>query len=359
MLIYDKIIKPILFWINIEQAHHAVVLALRMLGRLPFGDTMLRNALCVEHPSLERDVFGVHFKNPIGMAAGFDVNGEITNELDAIGFGYIEVGAITPDPQDGNPKPRVYRLSKDRAIINRMGNPNRGWEAVILNLRRRNPEVIVGCNITNNRSTEPSKMSRDLLKSFRNLYQYANYFTVNIDFNHLIITDQITPIMAITNLLNPLIDFRRGQSEYRPIMLKVTPDLSDEMIDAVTDVLISTPLDGVVAINGTQNREGLKTSEINISKIGVGRLSGEPIKERALEVVRRIYNRSGGAYPIIGVGGIQSADDVRAMMEAGASLVQIYSSLIYNGPTVVGDICRELIAQKPTPDSAAPLSEIP
>ncbi len=358
MLIYKKIIEPILFWMNIERAQRTVVWTLRILGRLPFGNAMLRKTYRVEHPSLERDVFGIHFKNPIGVAAGFDVNGEITNQLDAIGFGFVEVGSITPEPQDGNPKPRVYRLSKDSAIVNRLGHPNRGWSFANNYLKKRNPDIIVGCNITNNRTTEPSRMSRDYLTSFRNLYQYVNYFTVNIDFSYLVCSDEITPEVAITNLLNPLFDFRRGQSDYRPIMIKINSDISDEMIDFVTDVLINTPLDGIVAVNGTLSRQNLKTSEGNISKIGAGRLSGKPIKERALEVIGRIYENSGGAYPIIGVGGIESADDVRAMLEAGASLVQIYSGLIYHGPSIAGEICRDLIVENNRPDSTAPLSEI-
>ncbi len=358
MLIYKKIIKPILFSLNIESAQRAVVLALRTLGRLPFGDAMLRRTYRVDHPSLEREVFGVRFKNPIGVAAGFDVNGEITNELDAIGFGYVEVGAITPTPQDGNPKPRVYRLSKDRAIVNRMGNPNKGWENAIKNLRLRNPNVKVGGNITHNRATDPKGMSRDYLKSFRNLYQYVDYFTVNIDFAIISSSDESSPSTALTNLLMPLFEFRRGQSDYRPIMVKISPDLSNEMIDTVTEVMIQTPLDGIVAVSGTHKRTNLKTSEVNISKIGAGRLSGSPIKERALEIVRRISEQSGGAYPIIGVGGIETADDVRAMLDAGASLVQIYSSLIYHGPAIAGEICRELIKEESKPDSSAPLSEI-
>ncbi len=343
---------------NIERAQRAVVWALRIINRVPFGNSILRKSYRVDHTSLECDVFGIHFKNPIGIAAGFDVNGEIINQLDAIGFGHIEVGSITPEPQNGNPKPRVYRLSKDQAIINRMGHPNRGWGFAIKHFKRRNPNIIVGCSITNNSSSEPSKISRDYLKSFRNLYQYVDYFTVKVDFSLLVCSDKMTPEMAITNLLNPLFDFRRGQNDYRPIMIKLPADLSDEMVDSVTDVLIHTPLDGVVAVSGTTKREGLKTSNNNISKIGAGRLSGTPIKERALEVVRRVHDRSGGGYPIIGVGGVDSADDVRAMLDAGASLVQIYTSFIYSGPSIVGEICRGLIDEEPTPDSVAPLSEI-
>ncbi len=362
MDLYNSIIKPALFGLNIESAQRLAILLLRILGALPFGvgRKMLRRAYRVEHPSLERSVFGVHFPNPVGLAAGFDVNGEVVNELSDIGFGFVEVGAISPEQQTGNPKPRVYRLPKDHAVVQRMGHPNRGWGYAIERLRRRDPSVVVGCNIVPNITTQANAVARDYLKSFRNLYQYVDYFTVNISYNNLVCDEQTTPAVAIKQLLTQLFDFRRGQSDYRPIMVKVAPDISDEMIDAVVEVLVSTPLDGVVATSGTQSRSDLKTSESIASRIGAGRLSGEPLRRRAVDIVRQIHDKSGGAYPIIGVGGVSSAKDAREMLEAGASLVQIYSSLIYDGPRVVGDICRGLIEEdeQEQVDSVAPLSEL-
>ncbi len=361
MGIYRGIIKPILFSLNIESAHRVAIVLLRLVGMLPFGmgRKMLRRVYRVEHESLVRDVFGVRFSNPVGLAAGFDVNAEIVNELGDIGFGFIEVGAVSPEPRVGNPKPRVFRLPKDRAIVQRLGLPNRGWQYMIGRLRRRDPNVVVGCNITKSSGTPIQNVARDYLKSFRNLYQYVDYFTIYINYSNLVCDDKTSSTKAIADLLMPLVDFRRGQSDYRPILVKVTPDLSDEMIDAVTEVLITTPLDGVVATSGTYSREGLQVADSSVMRIGAGRLSGDPIRERSLEIVRRIYEKSGGAYPIIGVGGISTAEDVRDMLDAGASLVQIYSSFIYDGPRVVGDICHDLIEEEDVAaDSAAPLSEL-
>ncbi len=359
MGLYRGIIKPILFSINIESAHRLAVVLLRIMGVLPFGigRKMLRNIYRVEHKSLEREVFGIKFSNPVGLAAGFDVNGEVVRELGDLGFGFVEVGAVSPEPRVGNPKPRVFRLPKDRAIVQRMGMPNKGWQYMITNLRRRDPNIVVGCNITKSSGTPIQSVARDYLKSFRNLYQYVDYFTVYINYTNLVCDESNPPTKAITDLLMPLIEFRRGQIDYRPILVKVTPDLSDEMVDAVAEVLIATPLDGVVATSGTYSREGLHVADSSVMRIGAGRLSGDPIRERSLEIVRRIHQKSGGAYPIIGVGGISTAEDVQDMLDAGASLVQIFSSFIYDGPRVVGDICHDLIEDHDH-DSAAPLSEL-
>lgn len=346
---YKIFFKPILFWLSAEKAYHLTIWILKLFGRLPFGLSILRSLYRVDDPSLEREVFGVKFSNPVGMAAGFDVNGELTTQLGAMGFGFVEVGGITPEPQSGHPKPRLFRLTKDRGVITRMGHPNRGWVYAIERLRKRDKSVVVGCNIARNNNTPHSGAGREFLKSFRNLYQYVDYFTVNINYKHLYCDEEVTTQMAITALLTPLFEFRRGQSDYRPILIKVAPDVDDETLDAIGDVLISTPLDGVVAVNGTTEREGLKTSDTTIAKIGKGRLTGAPLRKRALEVVHSIHNHTGGAYPIIGVGGISTAEEADEMIKAGASLVQIYSGLIFNGPSTAGDICRGLIT-KPTPE---------
>lgn len=358
---YNTIIKPILFKLNIESARRAVIILLRLLRVLPFGRTLLRRSYRVEHESLVRDVFGIKFPNPIGLAAGFDVNGEVTGELSDIGFGFVEIGTITPEVETGNPKPRVYRLPKDRALVQRMGHPNLGLYNAIENLRRRDPNVIVGCNLHKHNLSRSSTMAREYLKCFRNLYQYVDYFTIGVSFGSLTTDENVTMTDALRKLLSQLFDFRRGQSDYRPIMLKINADLSDEVINSVVDVLVSTPLDGIVAVSGTNSRESLNTSDTSVARVGAGRISGKPLRERSLEVVRRIHEMSGGGYPIIGVGGISTAEDARAMLNAGASLVQIYSSFIYEGPAVVGDICRGLIKYKSgeNSDPVAPLSELP
>ena len=342
---YRRIIKPLLFSLNIERAHHIVLLMLRIFGLIPGGRWLLRKCYAVEHPALEREVFGMRFANPVGIAAGFDRNGEAYRELAALGFGFVEVGTVTPRPQAGNPRPRVFRLPKDNAIINRIGLSNRGLETAIRHLRRPHGGVIVGCNIGKNTSTPAENAPADYLKLFRNLYQYADYFTVNISCDNSCREGATHTREHILQILNPLFDFRRGQNQFRPIMLKISPDMSDEVIDRITDVLMETPLDGIVATNGSHGREGLRTSRTTLEKIGSGRLSGAPLTRRAVEIVRRIHTRSGGTYPIIGVGGLMSADDVRAMLNAGADLVQLYTGYIYEGPGLVRNVCRALIAE--------------
>ena len=303
----------------------------------------MRKLYAVEDPKLEREVFGIHFRNPIGMAAGFDRNGEVFNELAALGFGFVEIGTVTPQPQTGNPKPRVFRLPDDVAIMNRIGLCNKGLERAISNIRERNKGLVLGCNIGKNSATAPEDAPQDYLRVFRNLYQYVDYFTVNVSYNTSF--KQYVPRTreSIISILEPLFDFRRGQNQYRPILLKISPDLSNEDIDMMTDIMVDTPLDGIVATNGTIRHMGLATDAETLKRYGSGAVSGKPLTKRSIEVVRRVYERSNGTYPIIGVGGIMTPADAKAMLDAGATLVQIYTGYVYNGPNFVGDICNELI----------------
>lgn len=344
---YQRLIKPILFNLNIEQAHSIVVWLLKFVGLIPSGRRMLKWQYSLEHPSLERDVMGISFKNPVGLAAGFDVNGDIINECGALGFGFVEIGTITPRAQVGNLKPRVYRLPKDRAIINRVGHCNKGWEYAINNLRESHPGVVVGCNIGRCNDTNPKQVALDYLKSFRTLYQYVDYFTINITSDIAAQEIKNHSVENISSILAPLIDFRRGQSEYRPILLKISPDLRYDAIDEIIAILIRTQLDGIVAVAGTHTREELKTSEESIEQIGNGRLSGEPLTQKAIDIVSYIHRKTEGAYTIIGVGGLMSPRDVKRMLEAGASLVQLYSGFIYEGPSLVREVCESLIVEEP------------
>ncbi|MFR9602520.1 MAG: quinone-dependent dihydroorotate dehydrogenase [Rikenellaceae bacterium] len=339
---YIKFIKPLLFKLNIEQALNIIVWSLRIIGHIPGAKKLLRMNYQVESRSLEREVFGVKFRNPMGLAPGFDINADIIDEVEALGFGFVEVGAITPQPQIGNPKPRLFSLEEDHALINRMGQPNKGLKYAINNLRKRSKEIIVGCNIARNSYTPANEVAKEYLKVFRSLYQYADYFTVSVISSNSATEGAVFDETELRKIITPLFDFRRGQSDYRPIFVKVSPDLSDEQIDSVTDIMIDTPLDGVVAISGTLKRENLKSNNTVVTRIGAGRMGGDAIRERALEVVRRIHKRSNGAYPIIGVGGIDSPEDAKEMLEAGASLIQIYSGFLYEGPQLIKQICKSL-----------------
>ena len=343
-MLYGKLIKPLLFSLPPEQAHHIVTATLSLLGKVPGGRWLLHKLYATEDPSLEREVFGIRFKNPVGMAAGFDRYGHIYRELSAMGFGFVEVGSITPKRQPGNPKPRIFRLDAARALLNRVGICSHGLDRAVAHLRQPRGEAIVGCNIGRNTATPAENAAADYLKLFRNLYQYADYFTVNISCDNSCREGATHTRAHILRILDPLFDFRRGQNQYRPIMLKVSPDMPDAVIDEISDILLETPLDGIVATNGTHNREGLHTSRTTLDKIGSGRLSGAPLTQRAVEVVRRIHTRSGGNFPIIGVGGIMTPDDAKAMLDAGADLLQLYTGYIYNGPGLVRDICRALVA---------------
>lgn len=338
-----RFLSPLL---GAERVHDISVALLHYLGKVPGARWLMRKLYAVEDPALEREVFGIHFRNPIGMAAGFDRNGEIFSELDALGFGFVEIGTVTAQPQTGNPKPRVFKLSDDMAIMNRVGLSSKGLERVISNIRQRNNGVVLGCNIGKNSSTAPENAPQDYLRVFRNLYQYVDYFTVNVSYNTSF--KQYVPRTreSIISILEPLFDFRRGQNQYRPILLKISPDLSNEDIDMMTDIMVDTPLDGIVATNGTVRHTGLVTDAEQLKRYGAGAVSGKPLTKRSVEVVRRVYERSNGTYPIIGVGGVMTPADAKAMLEAGATLVQVYTGYVYNGPNFVSNICRELINRK-------------
>lgn len=343
------------FFFGPERAHSVAVQLLRVVGHIPGARWVLRKIYAVEHPALEREAFGMRFKNPIGVAAGFDRNAEIFNELSAMGFGFVEIGTITPRPQSGNPRPRVFRLGADRAIINRTGLANKGLEYAIERLRKPHNGVIVGCNIGKNTITPIEEQAADYLKAFRNLYLHADYFTVNVSYNTTFKEYIPQTRESIIEILQPLFEFRRGQDQYRPILLKISPDLPDEVVDIMADIMIDTPLDGIVATNATTSREGLNTPEKNINEIGQGALSGSPLTKRAIEVVARVYTRSKGTYPIIGVGGLMTPEDVKAMLDAGATLVQLYTGVVYEGMSLVRKTCKMLITEAEA--SAKPVEE--
>lgn len=329
--------------IGAERAHNLAVASLRIIGRIPGAKWLMRKLYAVEDPSLEREVFGIKFRNPIGLAAGFDRNAELFDTLGALGFGFVEIGTVTPQPQSGNPKPRLWRLDEDRALLNRVGLASKGLDRVISNLRHGHKGVVIGCNIGKNTITPPENAPQDYLRVFRNLYQYVDYFTVNVSYNTTF--KQYVPRTkeSIIEILEPLFDFRRGQNQYRPILLKISPDLSDESIDMMTDIMIDTPLDGIVATNSTTRPNNMKTSSERLKYLGAGAFGGSPLTKRSIEVVRRVYKRSNGTYPIIGVGGIMTPKDAKAMLDAGATLVQVFSGYVYGGPNFVGDICRHLL----------------
>lgn len=342
---YKYIIRPLLFCFNAETAHELTFILLKLVTIIPGAKFLMRKCFNVSHPCLEREVFGISFKNPIGLAAGLDKNANMYNELSTLGFGFIEVGTITPKAQLGNPKPRLFRLIQDNAIINRMGFNNHGVDNARNNLKRRcsKSDLIIGGNLGKNTLTPNENAASDYLDLFRKLYDHVDYFVVNVSCPNIANLGKLQTGDSLKEILMPLIEFRKGNVSYRPILLKISPDLTNEQIDETVITMKECNLDGIVATNTTRSRDGLSFSETEIENIGNGGLSGKPLTKRAVEVVRYVHSKCEGQYPIIGVGGIMTEDDAVEMLKAGASLVQIYSGFIYNGPFFVKRICKKMI----------------
>lgn len=341
---YKRIIRPILFLFSPEAIHIILVRMIILMKWIPLALPVTRLFCSVRNKSLEREVFGIRFSNPVGIAAGFDKNGHIYNQIDAFGFGFTESGTITPKPQVGNPRPRIFRIVKDKAIINRMGFPSQGVKTAVKYLQKRtNKRIIIGGNIGKNSSTQNTAASDDYLTCFRALYDVVDYFVVNVSCPNVCNLTKLQNKDDLHKILDGIVDFRRGQNEYRPILLKISPDLTNQQLDDTIEVMKECNLDGIVAVNTTTSREGLTIPPEKIAAIGNGGMSGAPLTRRALEVVRYVHKKTEGNFPIIGVGGIMSVEDALAMLDAGASLIQVYTGFIYNGPCFAKRICKELI----------------
>ncbi|MDR0510017.1 MAG: quinone-dependent dihydroorotate dehydrogenase [Rikenellaceae bacterium] len=338
---YKKFIRPLLFLFPPETVHRLTVAALRFAGFVPGGRILLRSVFARRSPQLSTEVFGLHFANPVGMAAGFDKEAGCWRELGALGFGFVETGTITPDPQPGNPPPRVFRLPADRAIINRMGIPGHGMERAAKRLKHRRRGLIVGANIGKNASTPNERAAGDYLRVFQRLYHCADYFVVNVSCPNVVNMTALQNRRQVSEIAAALAAHRNTQAVRRPVLLKISPDLNCGQIDDMIAVAEEYGLDGLVATNTTTSREGVASDH---SKAGRGGLSGAPLTVRALETV--LYIRSRTDLPVVGSGGIMAPRDALVMLEAGAALVQIYTGLIYEGPSFPGKICKYLCALK-------------
>ncbi|MDR3189186.1 MAG: quinone-dependent dihydroorotate dehydrogenase [Prevotellaceae bacterium] len=339
-----RFLRPVFFLFHPEFIHQAIMLMLGALRFVPWGRRVVRKCCTYRAPSLGVSVLGIDFPNPVGLAAGFDKNAQHVNELACLGFGYVEVGSVTPLAQGGNPKPRCFRLPKDRAIINRMGFNNKGVAAVVKNLRRRNPTLVVGANIGKNTLTPNSHAPDDYAACFAALYPHADYFVVNVSCPNVTCLRDLQSREQLTAIVRRLTAFRAGQPQRKPILLKLSPDLTPAQIDDALEVVAREGLDGVVAANTTTRRDGLQTSPASVDHMGAGGLSGAPLTQRALEMVRYISRKTQGKLPIIGVGGIMTPQDALSMLRAGASLVQVYTGFIYQGPKFAKQLCRAIAA---------------
>lgn len=336
---YKSIIRPVLFLLPPETAHHLVF---RLL-RLPLLSKLLGRIYRFEHPALAREVFGIKFPNPVGLAAGFDKDARAYGQLTDLGFGFIEIGTVTPRPQPGNPRPRLFRLPADRGLINRMGFNNEGVDAAARRLQRRPGHLIIGGNIGKNKATPNADAVKDYETAFEALYEYVDYFVINVSSPNTPNLRELQDKAPLTALLNHIQSLNRRKPRPKPVLLKIAPDLTDAQLDDIIEIVQTTAIAGVIATNTTISREGLGTPESKISAIGAGGLSGKPLTRRATEVIRYLHDQSAGAFPIIGVGGIFSPEDALEKLRAGACLVQLYSGFVYEGPALVRQIKQALV----------------
>ena len=318
-----------------EPAHRVRMALLRMVGALPLGRHILKWCLAPRNKELDREVFGVHFRNPIGIAAGFDANGDHLDELAAAGFGFVEIGSVVPYSQPGTPRPRLFRLRGTKSMVDNSGYPSRGMEYILDNIRHRpinKRELVIGCNIGKCTSTHKEDIAKEYLRVFRNMYQYVDFFVVNAACNTS--SKRYVPRTReeLLSLVEPMFEFRRGQLDYRPILLKISPDLTYSEIDTAVEILIETPLDGIVAVAGS--------TELMPEERGA--VCGSLLTERAIEVVSYVAEKSEGNYPIIGTGGMMTPKDIHRMFEAGASLVALNSGIRENGFKLLRAAVKEL-----------------
>ncbi|TRZ42758.1 quinone-dependent dihydroorotate dehydrogenase [Robertkochia solimangrovi] len=337
---YKSIIRPLLFRFDPEKVHYFTFDLIKFLHWIPGVPALIRALHKVEDPSLEREVFGLHFKNPVGLAAGLDKDAKLFNELSDFGFGFIEIGTLTPKPQPGNPKKRLFRLKEDKGIINRMGFNNGGVAEAVTRLKK-NKGVLIGGNIGKNKVTPNEEAVEDYKLCFEALYDYVDYFVVNVSSPNTPNLRALQDKEPLTFLLNTLQDLNSKRPKQKPILLKIAPDLTESQLLDIIEIVKVTGIAGVIATNTTIEREGLKS----VNRSEVGGLSGKPLTAKSTEVIRFLSRESDNAFPIIGVGGIHSAEDAIEKLEAGAALVQIYTGFIYEGPQLVKSINKAIIAR--------------
>lgn len=338
---YKKLIRPLLFSCDPEKVHHFTFSMLRIVNRIPFVSSIIRSCYVMEDKQLEREVFGLKFKNPIGLAAGFDKDAKLYKELSNLGFGFIEIGTLTPKAQEGNPKKRLFRLKEDQAIINRMGFNNGGVFDAVERLKT-NKHVLIGGNIGKNKNTPNEEAISDYMICFDALYGVVDYFVVNVSSPNTPNLRALQDKEPLTHLLQTLQNKNLTKPKQKPILLKIAPDLTDEQLLDIIDIVKETKIAGVIATNTTISREGLQSD----NRSEAGGLSGKPLGKRSTEVIRFLATKSNNAFPIIGVGGIHTPEDALEKLAAGASLVQLYTGFIYEGPKLIKEINKKLLAKK-------------
>jgi len=340
---YRFLIRPLLFLFPPEFIHHTTFKILRFTGFIPGISALLKLQFDFGDKRLEKKLFGLTFPNPVGLAAGFDKDAMLIDELASFGFGFIEIGTLTPKPQPGNDKPRLFRLPIDNALINRMGFNNKGVEGAVSRLKKRKSKIIVGGNIGKNKVTLNENAVDDYNTCFEALYPHVDYFVVNVSSPNTPNLRELQEKEPLKKLLNAVKALNRAKEKPKPILLKIAPDLTESQLHDVVEILLQTKTDGVIATNTTISREGLKTDAQAISAIGNGGLSGRPLTDRSTEVISFLRKELGKDYPIIGVGGIMTPEDAIEKLKAGADLIQIYTGFIYEGPGFIKRINQALL----------------
>ncbi len=340
---YKSFIRPVLFLFPPEFIHHFTFNFLKLAGKVPGLMKLISSFHQIENKKLERTLFGITFKNPVGLAAGFDKDARLIDELSTFGFGFIEIGTLTPKPQPGNEKPRLFRLPKDQAVINRMGFNNQGVDVAVERLKNRKSTVIVGGNIGKNKVTPNEKAFEDYNTCFEALYPYVDYFVVNVSSPNTPNLRALQEKEPLKKLLSEVKSLSLAKEKPKPVLLKIAPDLNELQLNDVVEILLETKTDGVIATNTTISRDGLTTAPEEVTAIGNGGLSGKPLTHRSTEVIAFLRSKLSAHYPIIGVGGIMSAQDAIDKLNAGADLIQIYTGFIYEGPGLVNAITKKIL----------------
>jgi dihydroorotate dehydrogenase len=335
---YKLLIRPILFKFDPEKVHYFTFSLIRFLSNIPGFSSLFQAIYLVNDKRLETEVFGLKFKNPVGLAAGFDKDATLYKELSNFGFGFIEIGTLTPKGQEGNPKKRLFRLKEDAAIINRMGFNNGGVQKAVERLKNNNG-VLIGGNIGKNKVTPNEEATSDYEICFDALYDYVDYFVVNVSSPNTPNLRALQDKEPLTQLLQTLQNKNIKKLKEKPILLKIAPDLTDDQLLDIIDIVTQTKIAGVIATNTTISREGLQSE----NKTEIGGLSGKPLAKRSTEVIRFLSEKSNKAFPIIGVGGIHSPEDAIEKLDAGASLIQLYTGFIYEGPALVKAINKKIV----------------
>ena len=333
-----SLIRRILFLFDAELIHEFSVKAIKILNLFPFSKQILRYFFLTNSKVLERNLFGLNFKNPVGLAAGFDKNAECFNEFSNFGFGFIEIGTVTPLPQPGNPKKRIFRLVEDRSLINRLGFNNKGLDEITKNLRKKR-DIIIGANIGKNFFTENKDGYKDYLKCLQGLYDFVDYFAINISSPNTKNLRQFHDKNLLRPLLESLINYNNSQSSRKPMLLKISPDIERKELDDIISLVSELKIDGIIATNTTISRDNLKSKHKNET----GGLSGELLKDKSNDIIKYLRKNLDKNFPIIGVGGIMSAEDAIEKFKCGADLVQLYTGFIYKGPSLIKKINNLLL----------------